>query len=275
MTIPSVQMNDGRNIPQIGLGTWPLKDHDAPAVMVTAIEAGYRHIDTAFRYGNQIGVGQGIRDSGIAREELFITSKLDGEFQGDDKAVAGLDACLRQLGMEYVDLLLIHWPMPARNQFVSTWQTFERLQASGKVRSIGVSNFKPAHLDHLRAHTTVVPATNQIQLSPRITRADHVAYDNAHGIVTVSWSPLGQGNDLLKDPVLARIAAHHGKTPAQIVLRWNIELGLVPIPKSANKQRIAENIDIFDFALSAAEVAALSALDTGAEERVDSDVDGH
>ena len=275
MTIPSVQMNDGRMIPQIGLGTWPLKDHDAPAVMVTAIEAGYRHIDTAFRYGNQIGVGQGIRDSGIAREELFITSKLDGEFQGDDKAVAGLDACLRQLGMEYVDLLLIHWPMPARNQFISTWQTFERLQASGKVRSIGVSNFKPAHLDHLRAHTTVVPATNQIQLSPRITRTDHVAYDNAHGIVTVSWSPLGQGNDLLKDPVLARIAAHHGKTPAQIVLRWNIELGLVPIPKSANKQRIAENIDIFDFALSAAEVAALSALDTGAEERVDSDVDGH
>lgn len=275
MTNPSVQMNDGRKIPQIGLGTWPLKDHDAPGVMVTAIEAGYRHIDTAFRYGNQIGVGQGIRDSGIAREELFITSKLDGEFQGDDKAVAGLDACLRQLGMEYVDLLLIHWPMPARNQFVSTWQTFERLQASGKVRSIGVSNFKPAHLDHLHAHTRVVPATNQIQLSPRITRADHVAYDNAHGIVTVSWSPLGQGSDLLKDPVLARIAAHHGKTPAQVVLRWNIELGLVPIPKSANKQRIAENIDIFDFALSAADVAAISALDTGAEERVDSDVDGH
>jgi len=275
MTIPSVQMNDGREIPQIGLGTWPLKDHDAPAVMVTAIEAGYRHIDTAFRYGNQIGVGQGIRDSGIAREELFITSKLDGEFQGEDKAVAGLDACLRQLGMEYVDLLLIHWPMPARNQYVSTWQTFARLQASGKVRSIGVSNFKPAHLDNLRAQTAVVPATNQIQLSPRITRTDHVAYDNAHGIVTVSWSPLGQGSDLLKDPVLARIAAHHGKTPAQIVLRWNIELGLVPIPKSANKQRIAENIDIFDFALSATEVAALSALDTGAEERVDSDVDGH
>jgi 2,5-diketo-D-gluconate reductase A len=275
MTIPSVQMNDGRMIPQIGLGTWPLKDDDAPAVMVTAIEAGYRHIDTAFRYGNQIGVGQGIRDSGIAREELFITSKLDGEFQGDDKAVAGIDACLRQLGMEYVDLLLIHWPMPERNQFISTWQTFERLQASGKVRSIGVSNFKPAHLDHLHAHTRVVPATNQIQLSPRITRTDHVAYDNAHGIVTVSWSPLGQGSDLLKDPVLARIAAHHGKTPAQVVLRWNIELGLVPIPKSSNKQRIAENIDIFDFALSAAEVAALSALDTGAEERVDSDVDGH
>jgi 2,5-diketo-D-gluconate reductase A len=275
MTIPAIKMNDGRMIPQVGLGTWPLKDHDAPAVIVTAIEAGYRHIDTAFRYGNQVGVGQGIRQSGIDRAALFITTKLDGEHQGDDKAVAGLDACLRQLGTEYVDLLLIHWPMPARGQFVSTWKTYERLQASGKVRSIGVSNFKPAHLEQLAAQTSVVPATNQIQLSPRITRTDHVAYDAAHGIVTVSWSPLGQGSDLLQDGLLAQIAARHGKTPAQIVLRWNIELGLVPIPKSANKQRIAENIDIFDFALSAAEVAAISALDTGAEKRVDSDVDGH
>jgi 2,5-diketo-D-gluconate reductase A len=275
MTIPSVQMNDGRMIPQIGLGTWPLKDDDAPAVIVTAIEAGFRHIDTAFRYGNQKGVGQGIRDSGIDRAALFITTKLDGEHQGGDKAVAGLDECLRQLGTEYVDLLLIHWPIPARGEYVSTWQTYERLQASGKVRSIGVSNFKPAHLEHLAAQTNVVPATNQIQLSPRITRTDHVAYDAAHGIVTVSWSPLGQGSDLLQDGVLAQIAARHGKTPAQIVLRWNIELGLVPIPKSANKQRIAENLNIFDFALSAAEVAAMSALDTGAEKRVDSDVDGH
>ncbi len=275
MTIPSVQMNDGRFIPQIGLGTWPLKDDDAPAVIVTAIEAGYRHIDTAFRYGNQKGVGQGVRDSGIARQELFITTKLDGEFQGGDKAVAGLDDCLRQLGTEYVDLLLIHWPIPSRGEYVSTWQTFERLQASGKVRSIGVSNFKPAHLEHLAAQTNVVPATNQIQLSPRITRTDHVAYDAAHGIVTVSWSPLGQGSDLLQDGVLAQIAARHGKTPAQIVLRWNIELGLVPIPKSANKQRIAENLAVFDFALSAADVAAISALDTGTEKRVDSDVDGH
>ena len=275
MTIPAIKMNDGRMIPQVGLGTWPLKDHDAPAVIVTAIEAGYRHIDTAFRYGNQVGVGQGIRQSGIDRAALFITTKLDGEHQGDDKAVAGLDACLRQLGTEYVDLLLIHWPMPARGQSISTWKTYERLLASGKVRSIGVSNFKPAHLETLAAQTSVVPATNQIQLSPRITRTDHVSYDAAHGIVTVSWSPLGQGSDLLQDGLLAQIAARHGKTPAQIVLRWNIELGLVPIPKSANKQRIAENIDIFDFSLSAAEVAAISALDTGAEKRVDSDVDGH
>ena len=275
MTIPAVTLNNGLQMPQIGLGTWPLKDHDAAPVMVTAIEAGYRHIDTAFRYGNQRGVGQGVRDSGIAREELFITSKLDGEFQGHDRAIAGLDECLRQLQMDYVDLLLIHWPLPQRNEYVSTWKTFETLVAAGKVRSIGVSNFTPAHLDHLLAETTICPATNQIQLSPRITRPDQVAYGRTHNIVTVSWSPLGQGSNLLSDPTLAAIAQKYGKTSAQVVLRWNIELGLVPIPKSANPVRLVQNLDIFDFGLTPAEVAAITALDTGAEKRVDSDVDGH
>jgi 2,5-diketo-D-gluconate reductase A len=275
MTIPAVTLNNGLQMPQIGLGTWPLKDHDAAPVMVTAIEAGYRHIDTAFRYGNQRGVGQGVRDSGIAREELFITSKLDGEFQGENRAIAGLDACLQQLQMDYVDLLLIHWPLPQRNDYVSTWKTFETLVASGKVRSIGVSNFTPANLDHLLAETTICPATNQIQLSPRITRPDQVAYGRTHNIVTVSWSPLGQGSDLLSDATLVAIAQKYGKTPAQVVLHWNIELGLVPIPKSANPVRLVQNLDIFDFALTPAEVAAITALDTGAEKRVDSDVEGH
>jgi 2,5-diketo-D-gluconate reductase A len=275
MMIPVVTLNNGVQMPQIGLGTWPLKDHDAAPVMVTAIEAGYRHIDTAFRYGNQRGVGQGVRDSGIAREELFITSKLDGEFQGENRAIAGLDACLQQLQMDYVDLLLIHWPLPQRNEYVSTWKTFEALVASGKVRSIGVSNFTPAHLDHLLAETTICPATNQIQLSPRITRPDQVAYGRTHNIVTVSWSPLGQGSDLLSDATLQAIAQKYGKTTAQVVLRWNIELGLVPIPKSSNPVRLVQNLDIFDFALTSAEIAAIMALDTGAEKRVDSDVDGH
>ncbi len=275
MTIPTVILNDGRKIPQIGLGTASLNDAAVAPVMVTAIEAGYRHIDTAFRYGNQRGVGQGVRDSGIAREELFITSKLDGEFQGENRAIAGLDECLAQLQMDYVDLLLIHWPLPQRNQYVSTWKTFETLVASGKVRSIGVSNFTPAHLDHLRAETTICPATNQIQLSPRITRPDQVAYGRAHGIVTVSWSPLGQGGDLLSDPTLQAIADAHGKTLGQIVLRWNIELGLVPIPRSSNPARLAQNLAVFDFSLTSAEIAAITALDTGAEKRVDSDVDGH
>lgn len=274
-TIPTLRLNDGHTMPQIGLGTASLKDDTVAPVIVTAIEAGYRHIDTAYRYGNQRGVGKGVRDSGIPREELFITTKLDGEFQGNDRAIAGLDECLRQLDMDYVDLLLIHWPLPQRDEYIATWKTFEQLARSSKTRSIGVSNFKPAHLERLFAETTIRPVANQIQLSPYITRTDHVAYDRAHDIVTVSWSPLGQGKGLLDDPTLATIAANYDKTPAQIVLRWNIELGLVAIPRSSNPARLAQNLDIFDFALTADEVAAISALDTGAERRVDSDTMGH
>jgi len=274
-TIPTLRLNDGHTMPQIGLGTASLKDDTVAPVIVTAIEAGYRHIDTAYRYGNQRGVGKGVRDSGIPREELFITTKLDGEFQGNDRAIAGLDECLRQLDIDYVDLLLIHWPLPQRDEYISTWQSFEQLLAAGKTRSIGVSNFKPAHLERLFAETTIRPVANQIQLSPYITRTDHVTYDRAHDIVTVSWSPLGQGKGLLADQTLATIAANYDKTPAQIVLRWNIELGLVAIPRSSNPVRLAQNLDIFDFALTADEVAAISALDTGAERRVDSDTMGH
>lgn len=274
-SIPNLRLNDGRSMPQVGLGTASLNDEAIAPVIVAAIAAGYRHIDTAYRYGNQRGVGQGIRDSGIAREALFVTTKLDGEFQGGDRAVAGLDECLRQLGLDYVDLLLIHWPLPQRDEYISTWRTFERLAQAGKARSIGVSNFKPAHLDRLFAETEIRPVANQIQLSPRITRPDHVAYDREHAIVTVAWSPLGQGKDLLSEPVLATIGAKYGKTPAQVVLRWNVELGLATIPRSSNPARLAQNIDIFDFALTPDEIAAISALDTGAEARVDSDTMGH
>lgn len=275
MTVPSLRLNDGHSIPQVGLGTASLNDETVASVIVTAIEAGYRHIDTAYRYGNQRGVGKGVKASGIAREELFITTKLDGEFQGNDRAIAGLDECLKQLDMDYVDLLLIHWPLPQRNEYISTWKTFEKLRESGKVRSIGVSNFKPAHLERLLAETTVRPVANQIQLSPRITRTDHVEYDRAHDIVTVAWSPLGQGKDLLNEPILASIGAKYGKTPAQVVLRWNIELGIVTIPRSSNPARLAQNLDIFDFSLTPDEVAAISALDDGSEKRADSDVGGH
>jgi 2,5-diketo-D-gluconate reductase A len=275
MTIPTLALNDGHAMPQIGLGTASLNDEKVAPVIVTAIEAGYRHIDTAYRYGNQRGVGKGIRDSGIAREELFVTSKLDGEFQGNQRAIAGLDECLSQLGMDYVDLLLIHWPLPQRNEYISTWKTFETLVAAGKVRSIGVSNFKPAHLDRLLAEATIRPVANQIQLNPRITRPDHVAYDRAHDIVTVAWSPLGQGQGLLNEQTLATIAAKYGKTPAQIVLRWDIEQGVVAIPRSSNSERLAQNLDIFDFTLTADEITAISALDTGAEKRADSDTGGH
>jgi len=274
-TVPTLGLNDGHTMPQIGLGTASLNDETVAPVIVAAIEAGYRHIDTAYRYGNQRGVGKGIRDSGIPREEVFVTTKLDGEFQGNERAVAGLDECLRQLGMDYVDLVLIHWPLPQRDAYVSTWKTFEKLLEAGKTRSIGVSNFKPAHLERLFAETAIRPVANQIQLSPRITRPDHVAYDRAHDIVTVAWSPLGQGKDLLNEPVLATIGAKYGKTPAQVVLRWMIELGLVAIPRSSNPKRLTQNLDVFDFALTPDEIAAISALDTGTEKRVDSDTMGH
>lgn len=275
MTVPTLHLSDGHTIPQIGLGTATLNDDEVAPVIVTAIEAGYRHIDTAYRYGNQRGVGKGIRDSGIPRKEVFVTTKLDGEFQGNERAIAGLDECLRQLDLNYVDLLLIHWPLPQRDEYISTWKTFEKLVETGRVRSIGVSNFKPAHLDRLFAEATIRPTVNQIQLNPRITRPDQHAYDRAHDIVTVAWSPLGQGKDLLDEPTLKTIAATYGKTPAQVALRWLIELGIVAIPRSSNPGRLRQNIDIFDFTLTAAEIAAISALDTGAEKRVDSDTTGH
>ncbi|MGN7149922.1 aldo/keto reductase [Arthrobacter sp. SAFR-179] len=273
---PLIELNDGNRIPQLGLGTWPLDDEQVAAAVVQAVEAGYRHIDTAVKYGNERGVGNGIRASGVDRSELFITTKLDGEFQGDDRAVAGLEGSLKRLGLDYVDLLLIHWPLPARDQYISTWQTFERLQAQGKVRSIGVSNFKPAHLERLMAETSVVPAVNQIQLSPAITRTAEREFHSRQGIVTESYSPLGgSGAGLLSAPLLAQLAEKHGKTPGQLVLRWHIQNGLVTIPKTASPERMAENLDVFDFALDPQDLAELSVLDEGPGAGNDSDKTGH
>jgi len=275
MNTPTILLNNGKTIPQIGFGTSPLNDKDVVRAVIAAIEAGYHHIDTAYRYNNERGVGQGIRDSGINRESLFLTTKLDGVFQGDERAIGGLDESLRRLGLDYVDLLLIHWPLPKRDEYVSTWKTFERLVAAGKARSIGLSNFKPAHIDRLLAESTIRPTVNQIQLNPRITRPEQRAYNSEQGIVTEAWSPLGAGNDLLENPTLAAIAAKYSKTRGQVVLRWHIELGTVAIPRSANPDRIAQNIDIFDFMLTNDEISAISALDTGKEPRVDSDKTGH
>ncbi|WP_255771442.1 aldo/keto reductase [Pseudarthrobacter sulfonivorans] len=273
---PLIKLNDGHSIPQVGLGTWPLDDDQAAAAVVQAVEAGYRHIDTAVKYGNEEGVGRGIRASGVDRGELFITTKLDGEFQGRDRAVAGLERSLDRMKLDYVDLLLIHWPLPARDEFISTWKTFERLQAEGKVRSIGVSNFKPSHLEQLLTETDVVPAVNQIQLSPAITRVADRAFNTDHGIVTESYSPLGgSGASLLRAPILAELGEKHGKTPAQVVLRWHIEQGLVVIPKSGNPDRMRENLELFDFALDARDLAELGNLDEGPGAGHDSDTTGH
>lgn len=260
-------------MPRVGVGTWPLDDAEAERVVSAALEMGYRHVDTAVRYGNEVGVGRALAASGLNRGDLYVTTKLDGPFQGNDKAVAGLNESLERLGLEYVDLLLIHWPLPSRDLYVDTWRTFERLHADGKARSIGVSNFKPAHLRRLAAETSVVPAVNQIQLNPYVTREDHVEYHQEHGIATVSYSPIGKGGELLEDPVIVEVARVHGKSPAQAILRWHLQLGHVPIPKSANEERLRQNLDLFDFELSPEQMQAISGLSRG--DGVDADVKGH
>jgi 2,5-diketo-D-gluconate reductase A len=278
MSIPAIPLSTGATIPQVGLGTWPLDDAQAADAVAAGIEAGYRHVDTATKYGNEAGVGEGIRRSGIDREELFVTTKLDGQFQGSDRAIDGIRAALERLGTSYVDLLLIHWPLPARDEFVSTWRTFEKLHADGLARAIGVSNFKPANLDRLIAETSVVPAVNQIQISPAITRLEQRAYDDAHGIVTQSWSPLGGGSgvrSLLSEPVIVEVADRLGRTPAQVVLRWHVQQGLVVIPKSSDPARLAQNLDLFSFELSPDDMASLATLDEGPDAGVDSDSTGH
>ena len=274
--IPSVQLNDGNSIPQLGLGTWPLNDDEVAGVVESALGLGYRHIDTAVKYGNEVGVGEGIRRSGLDRAELFVTTKLDGNFQGDDKAVAGLADSLERLGLEYVDLLLMHWPAPWLDQYVSTWKTFEKLKAEGLVRSIGVSNFKPAHLERLAAETDTVPVVNQIQLNPNVVRHEQREYNTAHRIVTESWSPIGgDGASVLDSPVLASIGERHGKTPGQVVLRWHVQLGLVAIPKTATASRLAENLDVFDFDLTIDDMEEIATLSEGPDAGVDSDRTGH
>ncbi|MDR7158061.1 aldo/keto reductase [Arthrobacter sp. BE255] len=273
---PLITLNDGYSIPQLGLGTWPLDDDQVAAAVVSAVEAGYRHIDTAVKYGNEEGVGNGIRASGVDRSEMFVTTKLDGQFQGHDRAAAGLEGSLKRLRLDYVDLLLIHWPLPSRDEFISTWKTFERLQAEGKVRSIGVSNFKPAHLERLLAETDVVPAVNQIQLSPAITRVAEREFNARHGIVTESYSPLGgSGASLLGAPLLSQLGEKYDKTPGQLVLRWHVQNGLVVIPKSGDPERMRENLDVFDFALDPQDLAELAILDEGPGAGNDSDLTGH
>jgi 2,5-diketo-D-gluconate reductase A len=272
---PRIQLNDGHSIPQIGLGTWPLDDDAVAEVVVEAVHLGYRHIDTAAKYGNERGVGIGIASSGVARDEIFVTTKLDGQFQGEDRAIAGLDASLDRLGLDHVDLLLIHWPLPARDEYVSTFRTFEKLLNEGKTRSIGVSNFKPAHLERLIEQTGITPAVNQIELNPLVVRAEQRAADEHFGIVTESWSPLGPGTGLLTDPRILEVAGEHGRTPAQVILRWHVQQGLVAIPKSKTPERLAQNLEVFDFELTTADLALIAQLSQGPDAGVDSDVTGH
>ena len=257
-TVPTLPLNDGHAIPQVGYGVLMIPDDETAAVVTTAIEAGYRSIDTATIYGNEAGVGAGIASSGVPREELFVTTKLWNTDQGD--ARAAFEASLQRLGLDYVDLYMIHWPMPAQDQYVEAWRVLQQLRDEGLVRSIGVSNFEVHHLERLQRETGVVPAVNQIELHPRLVQDELRAFHGAHGIATEAWSPLARGA-LLDDAALASIAQAHDRSPAQIVLRWHVQLGNVVIPKSATPERIAANLDLFDFALSDEEVAAISALD--------------
>jgi 2,5-diketo-D-gluconate reductase A len=275
-TAPTISLLHGASIPRLGFGTSPMDDAAAEVAVATAIEAGYRLVDTAENYRNERGVGRGLKASGVPREELFVTTKFNKRWHGVELAAEAFEQSADRLGLDYVDLLLIHWPNPAQDRYVQAWEGLARLLEQGRVRAIGTSNFKPNHLDRIIEATGVVPDVNQIQLSPTVTREATRAYHAERGIVTESWSPLGGGGaSELREPVIAELAARHGRTPAQIVLRWHIELGLVAIPKSATAERIRQNIDIFDFSLSPEEVAAISALDQGEQAATDSDRFGH
>ena len=258
-----VSLNDGHTMPQLGFGVWQVPDDQAQGAVETALEAGYRSIDTARIYDNETGVGRAVAAAGVDRDDLFLTTKLWNGDQGYDTTLKAFDASLERLGLDYVDLYLIHWPLPARDLYVDTWKAMERIRSEGRARSIGVSNFTRSTLDRLIAETEVVPALNQIELHPYLNQEDMRRADAAHGVLTEAWSPLGQGKGLLEDPVLTSIGAEHGKTAAQVVLRWHLQLGNVVIPKSVTPSRIRENIDVFDFELEAGDVDAISALDRG------------
>jgi 2,5-diketo-D-gluconate reductase A len=262
--VPAIALNDGSQIPLLGFGVYQVKPDETAGAVKLALDIGYRHIDTAEMYQNEKGVGQGVRDSGIDRADVFVTSKLNNGFHKPDDARRAFDQTLKALEFDYVDLFLIHWPLPTLydGDFVSTWQTLEEFKKDGRARSIGVSNFQTSHLERLARETDTTPSVNQIEVHPYFTNEEVRAYGTEHGIATEAWSPIAQGV-VLDDPVVERIAAATGKTPAQVVLRWHVERGDIIFPKSVTPQRVKENFEIFDFELSEADVDALSALHKG------------
>ena len=257
---PLTRLNDGQAMPQVGLGVWQTPPDITAQVVRSAIATGYRSIDTAAVYGNEAGVGEGVRGSEVSRDEIFITTKLWNRDHGYDATLAAFDHSLERLGLDDVDLYLIHWPVPAEGRYIDSWRAMIRLQEEGRARSIGVSNFMVEHLRRLIGETGVAPAVNQVELHPKFQQTELRAFHASQGIVTESWSPLGQG-ELLKHPVIARIAARHGRTPAQAVIRWHIDSGFVVIPKSVHADRIAENFEVFDFGLDDEDMTAIAALD--------------
>jgi 2,5-diketo-D-gluconate reductase A len=269
-TVPDVTLNDGASMPQLGLGVWQVPNETVGSTVHTAIEAGYRSIDTAALYRNEAGVGDAVAAADLPREDLFITTKLWNTDQGYDGALRAFDESIRKLRLDYVDLYLIHWPTPAQPRYVETWKAFEKLRADGRAHSIGVSNFHIAHLRRLMDETEIVPAVNQVELHPNLPQDELRAFHTEHGIVTEAWSPLARGK-LLRDPTIRGLAQKYGRTPAQIVLRWHIELGIVAIPKSVTPARIRENIDVFDFELAADDLTVVAELNNGRRTGLDPD----
>jgi 2,5-diketo-D-gluconate reductase A len=261
--IPSYPMNDGRTIPALGLGTYQLRGEEGIGAIVSALHTGYRLLDTALNYGNEREVGEAIRRSGIPRDEILVTTKLPGRHHGFESALASFEESLANLGLDYVDLYLIHWPLPRIDKYVDTWRAMIQLREQGLVRSIGVSNFTPAYIERLVEQTGVAPAVNQIELHPRFPQAALRKFNLSLGIVTESWSPLARQHPVASEPAVVAAAEAHGVTPAQAVLRWHIQLGAVPLPKSADAKRQAENFDVFGFTLTDAELASISALESG------------
>ena len=259
---PLITLSDGNQIPQLGLGVYKVEDATAARIVEGAIDAGYRHVDTAKLYFNEAGVGAGVRASGIARDEIFVTTKVWNDDQGYDQTLRAFDTSLGLLGMDYVDLYLIHWPAPKQNLYLDTWRALETLKRDGRARSIGVSNFNRPHLENLLANSVETPVINQIELQPWLQQKDLRDFGAAHGITTEAWSPLARGR-VLGDPTLESIGEKHGRSSAQVVLRWHIQQGLVVIPKSNSIERIRENSRVFDFQLDATDLAAIAALETG------------
>ena len=266
----ALTLNDGHAIPQLGLGVYKIPDDLAAGTVQIALEDGYRHIDTAALYANERGVGEGLARAALPRDEVFVTTKVWNDRHGYDETLRAFDESLAKLGLDYVDLYLIHWPAPRQNRYVEAYRALERLRADGRARSIGVSNFHPHHLDRLLAETDIVPAVNQIELHPWLAQTETRAYNATHGILTEAWSPLARGR-AIGNATLDAIGARYGKSAAQVVLRWHLELGNVVIPKSVTPSRIRENLDVFDFTLDAADREAITALDAG--ERTGKDPD--
>ena len=262
-SVPLLDLNDGRKAPQLGFGVFQIPNDDTAQAVDTALKSGYRSLDTAAIYKNEDGVRLGIERSGVARGDIFLTTKLWNSEQGFDSTLRAFDTSVKKLGTDYLDLYLIHWPTPKHDRYVDTWKAFIRLRDEGRIRSIGVSNFQPDHLDRIVRETGVTPVVNQIELHPDFAQNDVVAANRKHKVITEAWSPLGQGGDLLKSETLVALGKKYGKSPAQVVLRWHVQLGHMVIPKSATPERIRSNIEVFDFKLSDEDMAAIAKLDVG------------